>query len=102
MFLIFDLLVDAAILTLVLTLVGKVNVFDDFMKPLAVILYSSVISLLAAFILGDLAWGIPYLVIKFAAFYFLIGYFFDLTAARRWLVIASCVVLRLLASLLFV
>lgn len=102
MFFLFGILIDAAVLTLVLTLVGQVNVLDDFMRPLAVVLYSVVIGAIAGWILGDLAWGIPRLLISLAAIYFLIGYFFDLTRKKRWIVVGAYLGIRIAIRFVFV
>ena len=102
MLLFFGVLIDAAVLTLLLTLVGQVNVFEDFMRPLAVVMYSILIGAIAGFLLGDFAWGIPRLLISVTAIYFLIGYFFDLTTKKKWLVVAAYFGVRIAISFLFI
>jgi hypothetical protein len=102
MFILLGVLIDAAVLTFVLTLVGQVNVFEDFMRPLAVVLYSIVIGAIAGLLLRDFAWGIPRLLVSIAAIYFLVGYFFDLTTKKKWLVVGVHFGIRIVISFLFV
>lgn len=101
MFILFDFLISAAVLTLVLMLVGKVNLSSDFMRPFAVIIYTIIIGVIAGFLLGGVAWGIPQLLITVAALYFLIGYFFDLTTKKRGQVVAAYFGLRIAIGFLF-
>jgi hypothetical protein len=102
MFLLFGVLIDAAVLTLVLTMFGQLNVFDHFMRPLAVVMYAIVIGGIAGLLFGDFAWGIPRLLISVATIYFLVGYFFDLTRKKQWLVVSAFFGIRIAISLLFV
>jgi hypothetical protein len=97
---ILSFLIDAALLSFLLLVVAQIDLARDFARPLAVILFSAVASILTHLLFGGPLGAIIALIAYLAVFWYCLGFFFDLERKKKLLVFGIFIAVRIVWSLI--
>lgn len=99
---ILSFLIDAALLSFALLVIAQIDLTRDFARPLAVILFSTIASFLPNILLEGWLGAFVSLFAYLAVFWYSLGFFFDLTRKKKWIVFGIFIAVRLIWAFVLV
>ena len=96
MLLILSFIIDAVLLGGLLLIVAKVDTTRDFIRPLAIIIYSAIPSIMIKFFLSGVLGALLSLIAYLLVFYYSLSWFFDIEPKKKKIIFGTFIAVRIL------